>query len=204
MFGGSSGIGEAVARRVMARGSPVVIARRDPARLPAASSRLGGDVRTAVADAVDRDAVDAVFATEVPAVELVLSLSTRRVGGPFRDVRMEDLTAVVTGKLVAYLSVLQRRFSGCAPMDGHFHRREKRCPPPPGHGRKRLAGRGYTPAGRRAGAASVNVVARSDPRPVVACDAQAGARRSIRPARLGPGGPDWHARPCRRHCRAAD
>jgi NAD(P)-dependent dehydrogenase (short-subunit alcohol dehydrogenase family) len=65
-------------------------------------------VQAAVADAADRDAVDAFFGSEVLAVDhLVLSFSTGRAGGPFRDVRMGDLAAAVTGKLVAYLSVLQ-------------------------------------------------------------------------------------------------
>ena len=108
VFGGSSGIGEAVARRVLARGSRVVIAGRDPGRLAAAAGRLGGAVRTAVVDASDRGAVDAFFAGEVTAVDhLVLSFSTGRAGGPFRELPMTSLAAAVTGKLVAYLSVLQ-------------------------------------------------------------------------------------------------
>lgn len=108
VFGGSSGIGEAVARRVLARGSRVVITGRDPARLAAASGRFGGAVQTAVVDATDRDAVGAFFASEVLAVDhLVLSFSTVRAGGPFQDLRMKDLAVAVTGKLVAYLSVLQ-------------------------------------------------------------------------------------------------
>ena len=40
VFGGSSGIGEAVARTMVARGSRVVIAGRDPGRLAAAAARL--------------------------------------------------------------------------------------------------------------------------------------------------------------------
>jgi NADP-dependent 3-hydroxy acid dehydrogenase YdfG len=62
VFGGSSGIGEAVARAMVAHGPRVVIAGRDPGRLAAASGRLGGAVRTAVVDASDRGAVDAFFA----------------------------------------------------------------------------------------------------------------------------------------------
>jgi NADP-dependent 3-hydroxy acid dehydrogenase YdfG len=45
--GGSSGIGEAAARTMAARGSRVVTAGRDPGRLAAAASRVGGAVRTA-------------------------------------------------------------------------------------------------------------------------------------------------------------
>jgi NAD(P)-dependent dehydrogenase (short-subunit alcohol dehydrogenase family) len=62
VFGGSSGIGEAVARTMAARGSRVIIAGRDPGRLAAAAGRLGHAVHTAAVDAGDRDAVDAFFA----------------------------------------------------------------------------------------------------------------------------------------------
>jgi NADP-dependent 3-hydroxy acid dehydrogenase YdfG len=108
VFGGSSGIGEAVARTMAARGSRVVIVGRDPGRLAAAAGRLGGAVRTAVVDASDRDAVDAFFA-DLPADadHLVLSFSTGRAGGPFRDLLIADLAAAIHGKLIAYLSVLQ-------------------------------------------------------------------------------------------------
>jgi NAD(P)-dependent dehydrogenase (short-subunit alcohol dehydrogenase family) len=108
VFGGSSGIGEAVARRMVARGSRVVIAGRDRDGLAAASGRLGGAVQTAAVDASDRDAVDAFFAGRDLGVDhLVLCFSTGRAGGPFRDLAMADLAAAVGGKLVAYLSVLQ-------------------------------------------------------------------------------------------------
>jgi NAD(P)-dependent dehydrogenase (short-subunit alcohol dehydrogenase family) len=108
VFGGSSGIGEAVARTMAALGSQVVIVGRDPGRLAAAAGRVRGDVRTAAADAGDRGAVDAFFADLGRQVDhLVLSFSTGRAGGPFRDLAMDDLAAAVRGKLVAYLSVLQ-------------------------------------------------------------------------------------------------
>ena len=41
VFGGSSGTGIAVAWRMVARGSRVVITGRDPGRLAAAAARLG-------------------------------------------------------------------------------------------------------------------------------------------------------------------
>jgi NAD(P)-dependent dehydrogenase (short-subunit alcohol dehydrogenase family) len=108
VFGGTSGIGEAVARKMLTRGSAVVITGRDPDRLAGAARRLGGAVRTAEVDASDRDAVDAFFDSLGLAVDhLVLSFSTGRAGGPFRDLPMTELGAAVAGKLVAYLSVLQ-------------------------------------------------------------------------------------------------
>jgi NADP-dependent 3-hydroxy acid dehydrogenase YdfG len=61
VFGGSSGIGEAVARRLLAEGNHVVIVGRHPDRLAKASDRLGAGIQTAPVDAADRDAVDTVF-----------------------------------------------------------------------------------------------------------------------------------------------
>jgi NAD(P)-dependent dehydrogenase (short-subunit alcohol dehydrogenase family) len=107
VFGGSSGIGEAVARAMVARGSRVVITGRDPGRLAVASGRLGGMVHTARVDALDRGAVDAFFGGGLAVDHLVLSFSTGRAGGPFRDLAMADLAAAVGGKLIAYLAVLQ-------------------------------------------------------------------------------------------------
>ena len=94
VFGGSSGIGEAVARTMAVRGSQVVIAGRDPARLAAAAGRVGRAVQMVAVDADDRDAVDAFFAgLPADADHLVLSFSTGRAGGPFRDLPMADLAA---------------------------------------------------------------------------------------------------------------
>ena len=67
---------------------------------------------TATVDALDRDAVDAFFADGLAVDHLVLSFSTGRAGGPFRDLGTGDLAAAVRGKLVAYLSVLQASL-GC-------------------------------------------------------------------------------------------
>ena len=65
-------------------------------------------MNSARVSASDRDAVDAFFADAGLAVDhLVLSFSTGRAGGPFRNLAMGDLAAAVGGKLVAYLSVLQ-------------------------------------------------------------------------------------------------
>jgi NAD(P)-dependent dehydrogenase (short-subunit alcohol dehydrogenase family) len=102
---------------MVTRGSRVVITGRDSARLAAASARLGGAVHTAPVDALDRDAVDAFFADGLAVDHLVLSFSTGRAGGPFRDLAMEDLAAAVRGKLVAYLSVLQASL-GCLRAGG--------------------------------------------------------------------------------------
>jgi NAD(P)-dependent dehydrogenase (short-subunit alcohol dehydrogenase family) len=108
VFGGSSGIGEAVARKASADGSQVVIVGRNPEHLDGAKERLSSKVCTAAVDANDRTAVDRFFEQLGDTVDhLVLSFSSGRAGGPFRGLAMADLAAAVNGKLVAYLSVLQ-------------------------------------------------------------------------------------------------
>jgi NAD(P)-dependent dehydrogenase (short-subunit alcohol dehydrogenase family) len=108
VVGGSSGIGEAIARRMLARGADVTIAGRSRERLNAAAGRLGPKVKTAVLDATDRDTARSFFAEQAePLDHLVLSLSTGRAGGPFAGLSMEDLATAISGKVVAYLTVLQ-------------------------------------------------------------------------------------------------
>lgn len=108
IIGGSSGIGEAIARRMLARGADVTIVARNSERLSAAAQRLGGNVRTAVLDATDHAAAQEFFAQRTGGLDhLVLSLSTGRAGGPFATLSMSDLATALTGKVVAYLSALQ-------------------------------------------------------------------------------------------------
>ena len=193
VFGGSSGIGEAVARAMVARGSQVVIAGRDPGRLAAAAGRLGGAVRTAAVDAGDRDAVDAFFAGLAFDVDhLVLSFSTGRAGGPFRDLPMVDLAAAVCGKLLAYLSVMQAslprlRADGSVTLIGASGHRGAGC------GQRRAA-RGRAPAGCGAGPAAGQCRGtRGDRDALVGRDARARPRRRVRQRGRRPGRADRHA-----------
>lgn len=108
VLGGSSGIGEAIARRLLERGASVTIAGRDAQRLAQAAERLGRAAQTAAVDALDRGSLEAFFESRTQALDhLVLSFSSGRAGGPFSELSMADLTAALSGKLVAYLSVLQ-------------------------------------------------------------------------------------------------
>lgn len=106
VFGGSSGIGEATARALLAAGHAVTIAGRDAGKLAAAADRLG-DVATAAVDATDRPAVDALFARLGPIDHLVIALSGGRGGGPFRELALADVRSGMDGKLYAQLSVAQ-------------------------------------------------------------------------------------------------
>ncbi len=107
VIGGSSGIGEAVAREALERGGKVTIAGRDRARLEAASARIGVGVQACELDATNDGAVAAFFAERSDIDHLVLSFSTGRAGGPFRQLAMANLRGALEGKLVAYLAIVQ-------------------------------------------------------------------------------------------------
>jgi NAD(P)-dependent dehydrogenase (short-subunit alcohol dehydrogenase family) len=64
-------------------------------------------VATAALDATDRAAVDALFGEKDSLDHLILSFGAARVDGLFTALSMAELTNALTGKLVAYLSVLQ-------------------------------------------------------------------------------------------------
>ncbi|RYY81943.1 MAG: SDR family NAD(P)-dependent oxidoreductase, partial [Comamonadaceae bacterium] len=66
VIGGSSGIGEATARRATLAGAAVTIASRSADRLAAALERLPAGVASAPLDVGDADAVDAWFAAHAP------------------------------------------------------------------------------------------------------------------------------------------
>src|SRR5262245_41077503 len=107
VFGGSSGIGEAVSRALVAGGSRVAIVGRDPQKLAAATERLGKGVVAKSVDATDRAAVDALFAELGRFDHLVLCLSGGKGGGPFRQLALEDVRSGLEHKLLAQLSVAQ-------------------------------------------------------------------------------------------------
>jgi NAD(P)-dependent dehydrogenase (short-subunit alcohol dehydrogenase family) len=107
VFGGSSGIGEATARAFAAAGARVTIVGRDPQKLAAAATRLPGGVAARAVDAMDRRAVDALFAELGPFDHLVLSISGGKGAGPFRRLALEELRSGIEHKLLAQLSVAQ-------------------------------------------------------------------------------------------------
>lgn len=107
VFGGSSGIGEAAARAFAAAGSRVTIVGRDPQKLAAARERLPAGVVAKAVDAMDRAAVDALFAELGAFDHLVLSISGGKGAGPFRKLALDDLRSGLEHKLLAQLSAAQ-------------------------------------------------------------------------------------------------
>jgi NAD(P)-dependent dehydrogenase (short-subunit alcohol dehydrogenase family) len=106
VVGGSSGIGEATARKFAQSGAEVVIAGRDKSRLDAAVKRLG-DVRGEVADGTAFESVKRLFEVVGRFDHLVLALSGGRGAGPIATVAIDDIRSGFEGKLFAHLTTLK-------------------------------------------------------------------------------------------------
>ncbi|MBW3593473.1 MAG: SDR family oxidoreductase, partial [Actinobacteria bacterium] len=96
--GGSSGIGEAVARRLCSAGWACVLVARGRARLEEVAARIGADAETG--DVGDRAAVEELarrVAERHPAVHLLVNSAGMPAGGGYLDVppaRVEEVTRV--------------------------------------------------------------------------------------------------------------
>src|SRR5208337_2020448 len=113
IFGGSSGIGEATAERLLGEGFRVTIVGRDRSRLEAARARLGG-VEMASVDATDRAAVTAFFERVGSFQHLVLSISGGKGAGPFGKLSLDDLRSGMEKKFFAQMNVAQCALSNLA------------------------------------------------------------------------------------------
>lgn len=106
VMGGSSGIGEAVARQFANLGGEVIIAGRDAIRLEKAVQRLG-NVRGRQADGASLESCRKLF-EEIGAFDyLVLTLSGGRGAGPIKSVSLDDIRSGFEAKLFAQLTTLR-------------------------------------------------------------------------------------------------
>lgn len=96
VIGGSSGIGEAVARLCCAAQASVTIASRNPARLEAAGARLGGQVQTTVLDVTDTAACETWLHAH-PYDHVVVTASDVH-GGPVREISVAQAQAAMDTK----------------------------------------------------------------------------------------------------------
>ncbi len=107
VVGGSSGIGEAVARWFAREGADVMIVGRDAQKLAAARERVGGHVRAEAADARDAAALRRALEAFGAFDHLVLALSGGKGAGPIAQLSLDDLRSGLEAKLLAQLTALQ-------------------------------------------------------------------------------------------------
>jgi NAD(P)-dependent dehydrogenase (short-subunit alcohol dehydrogenase family) len=105
--GGSSGIGLATARRLLAQGHKVTIAARNREKLEAARAGLAGDVHALVMDATDAPSLPGLFAGVGGIDHLVLALGSGKGFGPFAEMKLADMRQSFEEKVFAHFAVAQ-------------------------------------------------------------------------------------------------
>ncbi|KEZ76852.1 SDR family oxidoreductase [Salinisphaera hydrothermalis] len=111
VIGGSSGIGEAVARRSAESGAEVTIASRSADKLTRAAETIGHGVQTAVLDTRDNTAIEGFFADNAPWDHLIVSSAATARGG-MRSMSLEDAYASMDSKFWgAYRAVRAARMT---------------------------------------------------------------------------------------------
>jgi NAD(P)-dependent dehydrogenase (short-subunit alcohol dehydrogenase family) len=107
IVGGSSGIGLATARHLLASGARVTITGRDETRLVEAGRQLGPEAQIAPMDATASDALPAQFARIGKFDHLVLALGSGKGVGPFATVSLADVKLGFEEKVYAHFATAQ-------------------------------------------------------------------------------------------------
>lgn len=107
IVGGSSGIGLATARQLLALGHRVTITGRSAQRLQAARNELNGDLATTVLDAADTGRLAQAFASIGAFDHLVLSLGSSKGAGPFASVSIDDVRQGFEEKVFPHFAAAQ-------------------------------------------------------------------------------------------------
>ncbi len=107
IVGGSSGIGLATARHLLASGARVTITGRNQARLVEARRQLGPEAQVVPMDASAADALPAQFAQIGKFDHLVLALGSGKGVGPFATVSLADVKHGFEEKVYAHFATAQ-------------------------------------------------------------------------------------------------
>jgi NAD(P)-dependent dehydrogenase (short-subunit alcohol dehydrogenase family) len=115
VIGGSTGIGLAVARQLLADGGHVTIGGRDESRLADASSSLGDGAQAVSVDATDPDSLRRFYQAVGPISDLVITATRRGGAGPASALADAQLLDAFEGKSVAQLQAVALALSTLAP-----------------------------------------------------------------------------------------
>ena len=97
VIGGSSGIGQEIARQASEEGARLILAGRNPAKLAAAAEGLSPAVQSVVLDAHDEVAMEAAFST-LEALDHVVSMVGDSMSGGFLTTEPETMRHVLHSK----------------------------------------------------------------------------------------------------------
>jgi NAD(P)-dependent dehydrogenase (short-subunit alcohol dehydrogenase family) len=107
IVGGSSGIGLATARQLLAIGFRVTITGRNEKRLDEAAQSLGAGVASVAMDAAATDTLGEVFSLIAPFDHLVLALGSGKGVGPFASVSLADVRQGFEEKVYPHFAAAQ-------------------------------------------------------------------------------------------------
>ena len=107
IVGGSSGIGLATARHLLASGARVTITGRSETRLVEAGRQLGPEAQVVPMDATAADALPAQFARIGKFDHLVLALGSGKGVGPFATVSLAQVKLGFEEKVYAHFATAQ-------------------------------------------------------------------------------------------------
>jgi NAD(P)-dependent dehydrogenase (short-subunit alcohol dehydrogenase family) len=107
IVGGSSGIGFATARQLLALGHKVTITGRDALRLETAKEKLNGDLAVLVLDAADTTRLPDAFARIGAFDHLVLALGSSKGAGPFASVSLAEVRQSFEEKVFPHFATAQ-------------------------------------------------------------------------------------------------
>jgi NAD(P)-dependent dehydrogenase (short-subunit alcohol dehydrogenase family) len=107
IIGGSSGIGLATARQLLALNYKVTITGRSAARLNAAKSQLNGDCSALLVDAADTGRMQEAFIRIGQFDHLVLALGSGKGAGPFASVNLADVRQGFEEKVFPHFATCQ-------------------------------------------------------------------------------------------------